>query len=126
MESLESTMEQLKRLKQLGVRVSIDDFGTGYSSLNYLRKLPIDTLKIDQSFVRDIGSDENGEAIVIAIIQLAKNLRLRVIAEGVETEEQQDFLKYVNCDEMQGFFFSKPLPVGEIERYLKTEKSSLA
>lgn len=126
MENVESSIKQLKRLKELGVTIAIDDFGTGYSSLNYLRKLPIDTLKIDQSFVQDIGRDENGEAIVIAIIQLAHNLHLTVIAEGVETEGQLDFLKYKNCDEIQGYFYSKPRPPVEIEQYLKREKVSFA
>lgn len=126
MENIESSIKQLKRLKALGVTIAIDDFGTGYSSLNYLRKLPIDTLKIDQSFVWDIGRDEKGEAIVLAIIQLAQNLHLTVIAEGVETEEQLLFLKYKYCDQVQGYFYSKPLPVGEVEHYLKKEKVSFA
>jgi diguanylate cyclase (GGDEF)-like protein len=126
MENVESTNNQLKRLRELGVTVAIDDFGTGYSSLNYLRKLPFDTLKIDQSFVQDIGRNENGEAIVIAIIQLASNLHLKVIAEGVETEGQLAFLKAENCQEMQGYLFSKPLPSGELEENLKREKVSFA
>lgn len=126
MENIENSRKQLNRLKELGVTVAIDDFGTGYSSLKYLRKLSIDTLKIDQSFVQDIGKNENGEAIVIAIIQLAQNLNMKVIAEGVETEAQMSFLKYKGCDEMQGYYYCKPLPAGQIEDFLKKEKVSFA
>ncbi len=118
MENGEASINQLRRLKELGVRIAIDDFGTGFSSLNYLRRLPIDVLKIDQSFVRDIGSDRNGEAVIAGIIQLAKKLQLEVIAEGVETEEQMAFLKAEHCDGMQGFLFSKPLPLAEVEELL--------
>lgn len=124
MEYAEDSMEQLHRLKQLGVRIAIDDFGTGYSSMNYLRKLPIDTLKVDQSFVQDIGIDENGEAIVVTIIHLAQSLNLKVIAEGVETENQQLFLRTNSCDEMQGYLFCKPIPPADIEKYLDMENTS--
>ncbi len=117
MEKGETSVEMLHRLKELGVRISIDDFGTGFSSLNYLKRLPVDTLKIDQSFVRDIQVDDNGEAVITTIILLAQNLRLKVIAEGVENETQWTFLKDKRCDEMQGFFFSKPLLAEEIERH---------
>lgn len=123
MEYAGDSMEQLHRLKQLGVRIAIDDFGTGYSSMNYLRKLPIDTLKVDQSFVQDIGIDENGEAIVVTIIHLAQSLNLKVIAEGVETEKQQVFLRTNSCDEMQGYLFCKPMPPVEIEKYLHMKKN---
>ncbi|OLN31502.1 bifunctional diguanylate cyclase/phosphodiesterase [Desulfosporosinus metallidurans] len=116
MEKGESSVEMLRSIKELGVRISIDDFGTGFSSLNYLRQLPVDTLKIDQSFVRDICPDANGEAVITAIILLAQNLRLKVIAEGVETETQWSFLKDKRCDEMQGYFFSKPLPAEDLEK----------
>ncbi len=118
MEDGDVSVAQLRKLKELGVRIAIDDFGTGFSSLNYLRRLPIDVLKIDQSFVRDIGSDRNGEAVIVGIIQLAKKLQLEVIAEGVETEEQMAFLKAEHCDGMQGFLFSRPLPLAEVERLL--------
>lgn len=116
MEKGEFSVEMLRSIKELGVRISIDDFGTGFSSLNYLRQLPVDTLKIDQSFVRDIWADANGEAVITTIILLAKNLQLKVIAEGVETETQWTFLKEKRCDEMQGYFFSKPLPGEDLEK----------
>ncbi len=101
----------LNRLKGMGINISIDDFGTGYSSLASLKRLPIDALKIDQSFVRDATTEPDDAALVMAIITLAHNLRLTVIAEGVETEEQWRFLHLLRCDEIQGNFFSKPLPV---------------
>jgi len=116
MEKGETSLEMLNAFKELGVRISIDDFGTGFSSLNYLSRMPIDTLKIDQSFIRDISKGENGEEVVTAIIQLAKNLRLKVIAEGVETNSQRSFLKDNLCDEMQGYLFSKAVPSIEAER----------
>ena len=100
----------LKRWKNLGINISIDDFGTGFSSLASLKRLPIDALKIDQSFVRDAQSDADDGAIVVAIITLAHNLRLKVVAEGVETEDQLRFLQSLRCDEIQGYFFSKPRP----------------
>lgn len=105
----------LKQLKSLGIGISIDDFGTGYSSLNYLKNFPIDYIKIDKSFINELMNDPNDAIIVNAIITLAHNLRKEVIAEGVETVEQLEFLKNHQCDIIQGFFFSKPLPVEEIE-----------
>ncbi|HWQ43037.1 MAG TPA: EAL domain-containing protein, partial [Desulfosporosinus sp.] len=118
MENGDGSVEMLNYFKNLGVRISIDDFGTGFSSLNYLRRLPIDTLKIDQSFIQDISTGENGEEVVSAIIQLAKNLQLKVIAEGVETNIQRSFLKAKRCDEMQGFLFSKAVTSEEVEKLL--------
>jgi EAL domain-containing protein (putative c-di-GMP-specific phosphodiesterase class I) len=100
----------LNRLKVMGINISIDDFGTGFSSLASLKRLPIDSLKIDQSFVRDMTTDPDEASLVMAIITLAHNLRLKVVAEGVETEEQLGFLHLLRCDEIQGFLFSKPLP----------------
>jgi len=99
----------LNRLKGMGINISIDDFGTGYSSLAALKRLPIDALKIDQSFVRDATTDPDDASLVMAIITLGHNLRLKVIAEGVQTEEQLRFLNLLRCDEIQGYLFSKPL-----------------
>lgn len=113
---IQATIESLKKLKSLGVRISVDDFGTGYSSLNYLKILPIDTLKIDQSFVQEITSGSRDAAIVSSIIILAHKLQLKVIAEGVETQEQLNILKHEKCDEIQGYLISKPLPSNELEK----------
>ena len=118
MTNAEVTIGILTRLQTMGVMISIDDFGTGFSSLSYLKRLPIDALKIDQSFVRDVSTDQDDTALVMAIITLAHNLRLRVVAEGVETEEQWRFLHLLRCDEIQGFIFSKPLPPDALERLL--------
>jgi diguanylate cyclase (GGDEF)-like protein/PAS domain S-box-containing protein len=112
----EYSLNVLRKLKDIGIGLSIDDFGTGYSSLKYLKSFPIDYLKIDRAFVRDIINDNNDVNIVKAIITLAHNLQLRVIAEGVETKEQLDFLKKYDCDEIQGYLFSKPIPVEELDK----------
>jgi diguanylate cyclase (GGDEF)-like protein/PAS domain S-box-containing protein len=110
-------------LKDMGVRLSIDDFGTGFSSLSYLKRLPIDTIKIDKSFVRDIKTDANDAAIITAIIKMSHSLNFKVIAEGVETAEQLAFLKDYDCDEMQGFYFSKPLTAEAFSALLQSEKT---
>lgn len=112
----DASVEMLNNFKKLGVRISIDDFGSGFSSLNFLSRMPIDTLKIDQSFIQDLSTGENGEEVVTAIINLAKNLRLNVIAEGVETNNQKSFLKDMRCDQMQGFLFSKAVTPEEVEK----------
>jgi CheY-like chemotaxis protein len=109
-------------LKGLSITLSIDDFGTGFSSLSYLKRFAIDRLKVDQSFVRDIVSDVNSASIALAIISLAHSLKLSAIAEGVETEAQLDFLRRRNCDEMQGFYFSKPVPAAEFEVMLRERR----
>jgi diguanylate cyclase (GGDEF)-like protein/PAS domain S-box-containing protein len=113
-------VDTLHQLKALGVALSIDDFGTGYSSFSYLRTFPIDVLKIDRSFVADIASDANEAAIVISIIALARNLKLRVIAEGVESAAQLEFLRAHGCDEMQGYHFSRPVPAEQFERMVRS------
>ncbi|MCK5878339.1 MAG: EAL domain-containing protein [Holophagae bacterium] len=108
----------MQRIRKLGVRIALDDFGTGYSSLNYLRMLPIDTLKIDQSFVQDVITDPGSRSIIRFLVQLSRELGLRTVAEGVETEDQLAFLKEAGCDEIQGFFVSPPISVGAIETML--------
>jgi diguanylate cyclase (GGDEF)-like protein len=108
----------LNRLKRIGVKVSIDDFGTGFSSLAYLKRFPLDALKIDRTFVRDLTADSDDAEIALAIISLAHNLKLKVVAEGVETEAQMNFLRSHGCDEMQGFYFARPLSVEDCTRAL--------
>lgn len=112
-------MRFLGEMDNLGVHLSIDDFGTGFSSLNYLKKLPVDKLKIDQSFVRDIETDESDAAIIRSIISLGHRLNLRVIAEGVETQEQLDFLRIRGCDEMQGYFYARPMSAESFAEFVK-------
>jgi EAL domain-containing protein (putative c-di-GMP-specific phosphodiesterase class I) len=110
MENIEASIKQLNELSAIGVQLSIDDFGTGYSSLSYLKRFPIDSLKIDQSFIRDITNDSDDAAIVTATIALGHILRLKVVAEGVEKKAQLDLLRSQNCDEIQGNLLSHPLP----------------
>src|SRR5690606_25749570 len=105
----ERTISLLRQLKEMGVSLSIDDFGTGYSNLNYLKRFPVDKLKLDQSFVRDLTSDADDLAIARAVISLAHNLRLKVIAEGVETRGQLVLLAQNACDEIQGYLLSRPV-----------------
>ncbi len=116
----EQAVLKLQALDRLGIRLSIDDFGTGYSSLDHLKRFPIRTLKIDQSFVQDITTDPNDAAIAQAIIALAESLQLKVIAEGVETREQLDLLRRYHCDEMQGYLFARPLPPAELLALLRS------
>ncbi len=119
MQDTDKTIHTLQALKALGIRLSIDDFGTGYSSLSYLKRFPIDTIKIDQSFVRDVTSNSDSKAIVKAIIGMAQALKLRVIAEGVEHEEQAALLRDEGCHECQGFLYSPALPAENMERVLR-------
>lgn len=125
MEDGDNSVETLNRLKKMGLSISIDDFGTGYSSLSYLKRFPIDTLKIDQSFIRDISTDPNDAAITTAIIALAHNLKLNVIAEGVETQDGLTFLRDNGCDQIQGYLFSKPLPADDFYQWLKQHRKQL-
>jgi len=111
-------VSQLKLLRELGIWLAIDDFGTGYSSLAYMKRLPIQTLKLDRTFVRDIESDPNDAEISLATIALAHNLGLKVVAEGVETDAQRAFFSTHHCDYLQGYLFSKPLPPEEASRLL--------
>lgn len=112
-------VKTLNQLKQLGIKIALDDFGTGNSSINYLKQLHIDCLKIDQSFIQNISASRSDEVIIEAIISMARSFNFKVIAEGVESQKQLDFLKQQHCDEVQGFFFSKPLTSAEIEQFLK-------
>jgi EAL domain-containing protein (putative c-di-GMP-specific phosphodiesterase class I) len=118
MQNEEEAAKTLKRLKMLGIKLSIDDFGVGYSSLSYLRQLALDTLKIDKSFIRDVPDEPDGMALSIAIIAMAHSLGLNVVAEGVETRQQLNFLRENDCDQAQGFLFSPARPADEIPTLL--------
>lgn len=118
MQNPDLAIRDLKLLSDLGIELSVDDFGTGYSSLNYLKQLPIHKFKIDQSFVRDTPFDTHNSAIAKAVIALSHALKLEIIAEGVETEEQADFLRQNLCDQAQGYFFSPPLLPCALEAFL--------
>ncbi len=128
MQHTQTTITVLDQLHARGIRLSVDDFGTGYSSLSYLKRFPIDTLKIDRSFVCDINADADDAAIVKAITAMGHSLDIRVVAEGVETEEQLQFLRELRCNEVQGFYFSPPVPAAEVEHLLaaSTRRASVA
>ena len=115
----ESTSEVLRELKDMGVQIALDDFGTGYSSLSYLKRFPIDTLKIDRSFVHDLTTDSDDASIVNAVISMGKSLKMRVVAEGVETAQQLAFLQHHGCPEAQGYYFSRPVVAGEFAQLLR-------
>jgi EAL domain-containing protein (putative c-di-GMP-specific phosphodiesterase class I) len=121
MRDVEGNIAKLRTLHDLGVNVAIDDFGTGYSSLGYLAKLPVQTLKIDRSFVITMLEDPNTMTLVSTMISLAHSLRLKVVAEGVDSQEQEKFLRLLRCDEMQGYLFSKPLPFEQMTALLQKE-----
>jgi EAL domain-containing protein (putative c-di-GMP-specific phosphodiesterase class I) len=122
MNHAESTASILRALREAGIRVTVDDFGTGYSSLSYLRRFPIDAIKIDRSFVSQIAGAGDDAAIVTAVIEMARSLKLRVIAEGVETQEQLVFLRTHRCDEAQGYYFSRPVLPEKFAELLEAEK----
>ncbi len=119
MADMERSVKILKQLRELGIWLALDDFGTGYSSLNYLKRFPVNMLKIDRSFVQDVTSNPDSAAVTNAIIALAKSLRLNITAEGVETQEQLDYLKMQGCDEGQGYYFSCPVPADLITPMLQ-------
>jgi EAL domain-containing protein (putative c-di-GMP-specific phosphodiesterase class I) len=121
--NVQDIVEKMVALKAKGTNFSLDDFGTGYSSLSYLKRLPLEQLKIDQSFVRDVLNDTNDAAIARTIVALAQSLGLGVIAEGVETEEQRDFLARLGCHAYQGYFFSRPVPLKNFEDFVRQSKT---
>lgn len=121
MRNADYSFDVLQRIRDMGVHVSIDDFGTGYSSLSYLKRFPVDSLKVDRSFIRDVPQDADDVAITQAIIAMAHSLGLKVIAEGVETEEQLDFLRELKCDQVQGYIFSEPIPEDEFAALLRSD-----
>src|SRR5665647_1098058 len=118
---LDAVAIDLQQLLDMGVHVSIDDFGTGYSSLSYVKRFPVDSLKVDRSFIRDVPQDADDVAITQAIIAMAHSLGLKVIAEGVETEEQLDFLRELKCDQVQGYIFSEPISADEFAALLRSD-----
>ena len=122
----EPTLATLHRLRDMGVKLAIDDFGTGYSNLAYLKRLPIDKVKIDRSFIREIGEDPDDRAIATAIIGMGHSLRLKVVAEGVETHAQLAFLRAEGCDEAQGYLFGRPMPAEEFAKFLRQERVAVA
>lgn len=125
MQNVDQAVFTLRELKALGVTIAMDDFGTGYSSLNYLKRFPIDMLKLDQTFIREVMTDERDAAIVGAVIAMAHRLGIKVIAEGVETDEQLQYLRREKCDFIQGYLYSPPLPADEFEAFLEAHKSDL-
>jgi EAL domain-containing protein (putative c-di-GMP-specific phosphodiesterase class I) len=114
----DATTKLMRRIKQRGVRLSLDDFGTGYCSLSYLKHFPIDALKIDRMFVRDVTSDHDTATITSAIIAMARSLNKEVIAEGVETHEQGSFLRHAGCSQLQGFLYGVPMPAADLQKLL--------
>ena len=116
---------ELVKIKSMGISVAIDDFGSGYSSLNYLKRLPVDVLKIDRSFIQDIETDPSDSAIVSGIVGLAQNLDMKTVAEGAETEGQREILRTLGCDSFQGYLVAKPLPAADFEAQFLQKNSHI-
>jgi EAL domain-containing protein (putative c-di-GMP-specific phosphodiesterase class I) len=125
-DNADGVLQMVRRLKSLGVKLSIDDFGTGYSSLAYLKKFAVDKIKIDQSFIRDLSNDPDDAAIVKAIIQMARSLNLRTIAEGVEDARTLEHLRMQHCDEVQGYYLSRPLAAQAFYQFVSNDQASKA
>ena len=119
MQNAEAVVATLKRFGDTGIKLSIDDFGTGYSSLSYLKRFPIDALKIDRSFIREVTTNADDAALATSIILMGRSLKLKVVAEGVETASQLSFLRIMQCDEAQGFLYSPPVPADDAARMLR-------
>jgi EAL domain-containing protein (putative c-di-GMP-specific phosphodiesterase class I) len=117
-------VETLRQLRAAGLGLAVDDFGTGHSSLSYLQEFPVHAVKIDRSFIRDLHRSRHSAAIIATILAMARELRLKVIAEGVETEEQLEYLRSYGCDQIQGFLYSKPLPAQEFEALLMGSRTA--
>jgi EAL domain-containing protein (putative c-di-GMP-specific phosphodiesterase class I) len=122
MHDIDEVIVQLQQLSDLGVTISIDDFGTGFSSLSYVKRLPVDRLKIDQSFIRDVVSDTSDRAIVAAIVTLAHSLRMEVVAEGVETVEQLEYVRGAGCDAVQGYYCGRPMAAAQFEDFITRDR----
>jgi EAL domain-containing protein (putative c-di-GMP-specific phosphodiesterase class I) len=119
MNDMRNAVEVLNELHEIGISLSIDDFGTGYSSLSYLRQLPVNRIKIDRSFISEVDSADSAAAIARAVVNLGQSLGLEVVAEGVETTAQLDYLREIKCDEAQGYLYGRPMPASEFEAYLE-------
>jgi len=119
MDNVESAILTMRKIQQMGISIAIDDFGTGYSSLSYLKRFPIDVLKVDRSFVTDIPNDLSDMEITAAVIAMAHKLNLKVVAEGIETQEQIDFLRSNRCEYGQGFLIARPMSASQLEAYIQ-------
>lgn len=124
MQNIDNAIRMLKAMKEMGVRIALDDFGTGYSSLSQIKRFPIDTLKVDRSFIRDLTHNPEDRAITEAIIAMGRTLSLTVVAEGVETEAQETFLRELDCDQSQGFHFSRPTSADQLGKLLRNHVPS--
>ncbi|MFZ8977539.1 MAG: EAL domain-containing protein [Pseudohongiellaceae bacterium] len=124
MKNLERNSQMLSELKELGLSISMDDFGTGFSSLSYLKRFPLDTIKIDRSFINEIHESSDDQEITRAIIAMGQSVKLKTLAEGVETDEQLEILRSYGCDYIQGFFYGKPMTAGDMTSYLEKQSVS--